>query len=316
LRFSPNLDLQSNSNDNAQPGVRGALLFLAHRRSSTGSLCATAQTKMGFSLQEHWHHRTSSTALAASGSGNSFTNFAVNAETKHPRTAPRSPVKRNVRSSLIKAEKVNFVPPSTASGHTGNPSLWSTSSSQQMKNHHYMAIPEQQKDITQTSANQTISPAGPIDDGQRSRGLKRTLSKVRSLTEIQLPSYQRRGHTRMSEVNNDVRSSSALAGSPATAFSAPVSSEHSARQQGKRASGLSSFIKRKLSLDSMASSHFAGEAVSSPCMTTTPVISSPLLSNSPWSFRDSAFIVDSEQPTTNDAPVLAGSSRQKVYPPC
>lgn len=274
------------------------------------------QTSMGFSLQELWHRRTESTSLAASNSGNSFTNFPVNQETKHPRSAPRSPVKPTIRSAPIQNEMMNYAPCSTAPGYSRTPSLWSTSSSQQMKNHHYIpiSVAQRQKHNAGATSNQTMNHAEPLEIEQRARGLKRTLSKVKSLTEIHhFPVQGLRGHTsRVFEGDVD-RSSYAVATLHAPAVEAPASCE-AVNRQAKRESGLSSFIKRKLSADALWSPYHPVDQKGSPSVAAEPVISSPLLAETPWFHQDSAFIQDAEFPYNQDKLSNIGSPIQLFSP--
>lgn len=271
---------------------------------------------MGLSLQVAWHRHPAATAVPASGSGSSFTNFPVNQQTKHPRTAPRSPAKSSIRSCRFGTGNANSVSPSPATGNTGaQNSLRGHPSPRKMKNSRYMPVAS--TDGADAVFEKKAVPTKPAEFEfvARGSGLKRKLSKVKSLTEIPLPPYDRRGHTsRVCEGNADNCGNASGGTSAGGAVATFTDVSH---QQGKRESRLSSFIRRKFSLDSLASPVIPEEKRPLIFRASSPVISAPLLPDSRWSFRDSAFIVNSADRSRIDGrSVGKGASPHALHASC
>lgn len=271
---------------------------------------------MGFSLQIVWHRNPAATAVPPSGSGSSFTNFPVNQQTKHPRTAPRSPAKSSIRSCRSGAGTTNSISSYTATGNMQRQkSLRGHASPREMKNSRY--VPIASTEGADAMFEETALPTKPAGSKQVARGvgLKRKLSKVKSLTEVPFPPYNRRGHTlRVCEGNAD-KCRDALTGASAAGAGAAFSDV--SHRQEKRESVLSSFIRRKFSLDSLASPVIPEEKRPLMSRATSPVISSPLLSDSRWSIRDSAFVVDSADRSRVDGRSASkGTIPRTLHAPC
>ncbi|GHJ88339.1 hypothetical protein NliqN6_4741 [Naganishia liquefaciens] len=261
---------------------------------------------MGFSLQIVWHQQAAAAALPASGSGSSFTNFPVNQQTQHPRTSSRSPAKSEKCASRIIAENTSGTLYSTrtryfsaatgdiftAAEHISMASCHRIHATSSQKTKSLPFMPSPVAEGAHAGGDHCAIPAHQTGTDHMQRGgiIRRKLSKVKSLTEIPFPPYDRRGHTYpMSKGNGvDDASGGVGAGDPVV-----VAFSDAAQSRGKRKSGLSSFIRRKFSFDSLASSVVPEEQKPLISRAASPVISAPFLSESRWSLRESAVIVNS-----------------------
>lgn len=188
-----------------------------------------------FSLQKIWHNKA---GLAPSGSDNSFTSFPVWADTKHPR------LPGEVRPSVEEGQgKENASVGSEMTMLEEKPLRHQRSFRRPMtQKHNHANIPSSTP--APSEANDTIKP--------RTRALRRTLSKVRSMTDVQ---WDRPGRGYEQQPSLDTPRS------PERAFSPPAPAKH---HTGKPSNRLGTFIKRKMSVDSLVSSFRDRTASQSP----------------------------------------------------
>ncbi|KAJ9124251.1 hypothetical protein QFC22_001050 [Naganishia vaughanmartiniae] len=238
---------------------------------------------MEFFRQHVWSPRPvltdSKAQLEPSDSDQSFTNFPVNQETKHPL---RSISSNSLASILAQSlDKENFGPRSPPGSLTacfpafptgGNVS---TNTDPHKTNRWSVATFGQSDPSIRTSTTAEPTPNEDVLNSKR-RGLQRKLSRVRSLAEMRssLASDSRNSSSRRSEGKVD-RSSFHLS------LFRPQERERSpspaVEMQEHQASTFASFVKRKMSSDSSMRISFKKQAtMASEEDASVPLISSPV----------------------------------------
>lgn len=210
-----------------------------------------------FSLQRLWHSKA---GLAPSGSDNSFTSFPVWADTKHPRLPGE--VAPHVVSAALRGEgmggKENVSAEKKPLRHQRSLHL-----RRPMTQKHDANVPLTTNPPEQAASDGSIKP--------RTRALRRTLSKVKSMTDVQWD-HPTRAY--------DKQPSMDTLRSPGHAFSPPIPAKQHTQQSP---SGLKTFIKRKISVDSLVSLRFRDKtAARSPSDFGSPAASLA----SPRSYRE------------------------------
>lgn len=263
---------------------------------------------MGFTLQKLWHGRAGSAQVTASGSDNSFTSFPVNQDTKHPTFPQESPVESAASRAVAMLNKENVAPPSFAMDHRREPALSIAPSSSQLSTQYDIIHMDQEKnaDLPRSSARFDSSPTEGFNPPKRRLG--RTLSKVKSMTDIQFAVQSSRERApRMSEGNFSRLSYRSV---DLGIVQPPLGASHQQNKQGS--ARLSSFLRRKLSVDSLASLRFQRETKMSPLGSGKQVVSSPISSASPWSLQDDATMGEGE---TLGQEMMEIRTPAALYPP-
>ncbi|KAJ9112464.1 hypothetical protein QFC20_002252 [Naganishia adeliensis] len=190
----------------------------------------------GFSLQKLWHSKTGS--LAASGSDNSFTSFPVWQDTKHPRH-PYELV-HSVDSSPARGEgiggKENVSP---LAGSEGKKTTFEDAPLRHQQSLRFRR-PIAQKHSPHVPITNALDTSEPNEVKSRQRALRRTLSKVKSMTDVQwerAPRTSEGGPFTHPSLDTQRTTQPPLSPPPA----AP--SKHHVKHQS---SGLGTFIKRKI----------------------------------------------------------------------
>lgn len=230
---------------------------------------------MGFFRQHVWAPRPSlskSTAqLAPSDSDQSFTNFPVNQETKHPL---RSISSGSLATVLAQSSKENIGSPlSTFSHPSGYISL---DTYHHITNRSSVATLRQAALSVKTLVSHESTGTEDYSDSRR-LGLRRKLSKVRSLADVRsaLSVDSRNKSSRRSEVRVD---RSSFHSSFFRSREEAHSSLHTSDVDVLQTLDSSSFAKRKMSSDSSMHVAFKKQAFRSvsPEVASIPVISSPI----------------------------------------
>lgn len=239
----------------------------------------------GFSLQKLWHSKTGS--LAASGSDNSFTSFPVWQDTKHPRhpyelvqSVDLSPAGG---SGLGGKENV-----SPLAGREGSKLTFEDASLRHQRSLRFHQQMTQKRCPNMPTTN-AVDVAESNEIKPIRRGLRRTLSKVKSMTDVQ---WERAPRT--SEGGPFAHPSLDNQRTAHPAFSPPPAAP--AKQHAKHhSSGLGTFIKRKMSVDSLVSLRFREPRDKASCRSPTMGVGSTSLSlSSSRSFRDIGKVEDRE----------------------
>lgn len=234
---------------------------------------------MGFFRQHVWSSRpalvTSTAQIAPSDSDQSFTNFPVNQETKHPLQSISS---NSLASFLAQSNKDCIASPIPTLTYSGGNIL--TDTNHKITNRLSAATLRPSTPsvrtltVPETTLNEDVSVLKKL-------GLRRKLSKVRSLADVRsaMSADSRNRSSRRSEANVDRSSfhSSFFRSQERVKSPSPMLDEHESQ-----ASTFTSFVKRKVSSDSSMRGSFKKQARSDPHeVASIPVISLPLSSVPP-----------------------------------